>query len=219
MKPTTKSDAWVPYHRYAGTRRGARASPAWESIGAPPHLLLVMCEPWHTLDAYQVCVGCVRVGGGEQEGRRGEGWRREGEGEEGRAGKGRCPICLDPAAFLLLLAHHLCSHHTQQHMLWAHSSTSCLLLLQLPPYHPSPEEVADPRLYADNVRAYMVGGVWEGCRRVGRGGGGWRRVEEGGEGWRRVGREGCRRVEEGCRRVEEGGRMDGPSEGGTEELE
>jgi hypothetical protein len=52
---------WFKYYaaaavvfRYAGSRPGSRVSPCWESITAPQHLLLVMCEPVHSVICYEV---------------------------------------------------------------------------------------------------------------------------------------------------------------------
>ncbi len=42
-----------------------------------------------------------------------------------------------------------------------HLVLSCVCCLQLPAYYPSPEEVADPALYAANVRQYMVSAWWQ----------------------------------------------------------
>jgi len=40
--------------KYQGARPGSRVSPCWESITAPQHLLLVMCEPGHSVVCYEL---------------------------------------------------------------------------------------------------------------------------------------------------------------------
>ena len=33
-------------------------SPAWESISAPRHILLMLCHPFHSLTIYKACPAC-----------------------------------------------------------------------------------------------------------------------------------------------------------------
>lgn len=109
---------------------------SWEMIPASRHLFLVLCNPFHSVTCYEVrCASGSAVPGLGWAGLpRDEVLTRAAPGAAVGAGWNNA-VCADLfAAF------------------WLRDP-------QLPVYVPSTEEQRDPKLYASNVRKYMVSAV------------------------------------------------------------